>query len=109
MWQSRVQIVGYSVAYFDRIAVFEAHHSAELPSGGAHTCFVIIDYLRSTYDPRRSSAIQHFKHSDALEIHDGITFDFWDKNTSARLCTKNAGEGGRICGTLRFISIFHTL
>ena len=31
----------------------------------------------------------------------------WDKNTSARLCTENAGgglmrEGGRICGTLRY-------
>ena len=24
MWQSRVEIEGYSVAYFDRIAVFEA-------------------------------------------------------------------------------------
>ena len=24
-----------------------------------------------------SSAIQHFKHSDAIEIHDGITFDFY--------------------------------
>ena len=31
-----------------------------------------------------------------------------DKNTSARLCTKNVGgglmrEGGRTCGTLRYI------
>ena len=31
----------------------------------------------------------------------------WNKNTSAGLCAKNAGglmrEGGRICGTLRYI------
>ena len=26
VWQSRVEIEGYSVAYFDRIAVFEALH-----------------------------------------------------------------------------------
>ena len=32
----------------------------------------------------------------------------WDKNTSVRVCTKNAGGayargGGRICGTLRYM------
>ena len=26
MWQSRVEIEGYSVAYFDRFAAFEALH-----------------------------------------------------------------------------------
>ena len=30
----------------------------------------------------------------------------WDKNTSARICAKNAGgayaRGGRICGTVRY-------
>ena len=34
-----------------------------------------------------------------------------DKNTSAVLCTKNAGgvmrEGGRICGTLRYVIRLH--
>ena len=71
-----------------------------------------------------SSAIRRFKHSEAIEIRDGITFDlytgllhivvskFWqqpymvggayerDKNTSVRLCAKM--QGGRICGTLRY-------
>ena len=31
MWQSRVEIEGYSVAYFDRIVAFKARRTAELP------------------------------------------------------------------------------
>ena len=30
----------YSVAYFDRIAVFEAPYCRTLPNGGAHTWFI---------------------------------------------------------------------
>ena len=41
MWQSRVEeIKGYSVAYFDRIAVFEAPYCWTSVKGGALTCFV---------------------------------------------------------------------
>ena len=40
MWQSRVEIKGYSVVYFDRIAVFEAPYRWTSVNGGAHTCFV---------------------------------------------------------------------
>ena len=36
----------------------------------------------------------------------------WDKNTSTRLCAKNAGgtyaRGGRICGTLQYKNTFNT-
>ena len=47
MWQSRVEIVGYSVAYFDCIAVLEAPYRRTAVKGGAHiTCF---EYLRSAY------------------------------------------------------------
>ena len=40
MWQSRVEIEGYSVAYFDRIAVFEVLYRWTSIKGGAHTSFV---------------------------------------------------------------------
>ena len=40
MWQSHVEIEGYSVAYFTCIAVFEAPNHCTSIKGGAHTCFV---------------------------------------------------------------------
>ena len=40
MWQSRVEIEGYSVAYFDRIAAFKAPYRWTSVKGGAHTRFV---------------------------------------------------------------------
>ena len=42
MRQSRVEIEGYSVAYFNHIAVFIKCRITELPLrvGGAHTCFI---------------------------------------------------------------------
>ena len=36
MWQSRVEIKGYSVAYFDRIAAFKAPYRSTSVKGGAH-------------------------------------------------------------------------
>ena len=36
MWQSHVEIGGYSVAYFDRIAAFEAPHHWTSVKGRAH-------------------------------------------------------------------------
>ena len=59
MWQSRVEMEGYSVAYFDRVAVFEA-----LP-------------LSPALNGR--SALQRFECSNAIEIHDGITFNFYTR------------------------------
>ena len=40
MWQSCVEIKGYSVVYFDRIAAFEAPYRWTSVKGGAHTYFV---------------------------------------------------------------------
>ena len=40
MWQSRVEIEGYSIAYFDHIAVFEAPYRWTSVKGGTHTRFV---------------------------------------------------------------------
>ena len=39
-WQSHVEIEDYSIAYFDRITVFEALHCRTSVKGGAHTCFI---------------------------------------------------------------------
>ena len=40
MWQSRLEIEGYSVAYFDRIAAFEALYCWTSVKGGTHMRFV---------------------------------------------------------------------
>ena len=40
MWQSRVEIEGYSITYFDCIAAFEAPYRWTSVKGGAHTHFV---------------------------------------------------------------------
>ena len=40
MWQSRVEIEGYSIAYFDRIAMFKAPYHWTSVKGGAHTRFI---------------------------------------------------------------------
>ena len=49
MWQSRVEIESYSVAYFGRIAVFEALYHWISVKGGAHMCFVdLLDVHAST-------------------------------------------------------------
>ena len=40
MWQSRVEIEHYSVAYFDRITAFEVLYRSTSIKGGAHTRYV---------------------------------------------------------------------
>ena len=40
MWQSRVEIEGYSVAYFDRIVAFKVPYRWISIKGGAHMRFV---------------------------------------------------------------------
>ena len=56
MWQSRVEIESYSIAYFDCITSYEVRMSPAL---------------------NESSAIWCFEGSDVIEIRDGITFDFY--------------------------------
>ena len=55
MWQSRVEIEAYSVAYFDRIAAFEAQNRWTSVKGGAHMHYVdLLDIHASekrTYEP----------------------------------------------------------
>ena len=80
VWQSRVQVKGYSVVYFDHIAAFYRWTSI---NGVAHTCFVdawipneISKHVWATV-LNGSSAIRHFEGSDAIKISDEITFDFY--------------------------------
>ena len=82
MWQSHVEIEGYSIAYFDRIAAFEVPYRWTFVKDRAYMRFVDSRYS-CIYEARMnpalntSSAIQRFKHSNAIEICDGITFDFY--------------------------------
>ena len=49
LWQSRVEIKGYSVTYFGCIAAFEVLYCLAFVKGGAHMCFVdLLDYHTST-------------------------------------------------------------
>ena len=49
MWQSRVEIEGYSIAYFDRIATFETPYRWTSVKGGGHMRFVdLLDIHAST-------------------------------------------------------------
>ena len=40
MWQSRVEIEHYSIAYFNRVTAFEALYRSTSIKGGARTCYV---------------------------------------------------------------------
>ena len=49
MWQSRVEIEGYSVTYFDRIAASEVPYRWTSVKGGAHMHFIdLLDIHAST-------------------------------------------------------------
>ena len=93
MWQSHVEIKGYSVAYFNCIAVFEAPYRWTSVKGGAHMCFadawisnksteriwsLPLTEVQHPYSGHiwEISAAQRFERSDVTEIHDGIIFDF---------------------------------
>ena len=59
MWQSRVEIEAYSVAYFDRVSAFETQYDSV--KGGALCKCDFTVHLSSTC----SSSL---KHRDAIEI-----------------------------------------
>ena len=59
MWQSRVEIEHYSVAYFGKLI---------------NTCQVYTARMSTALNG--SSALQRFERSNAIEIRNGIMFDF---------------------------------
>ena len=88
LWQSHVEIEDYSVMFFNHTAVFEVSYCSTSIKGGGHTyvctCFLMCECLMSPHTSphmsptlNESSAIQRFECSDAIEIRDGILFDFY--------------------------------
>ena len=82
MWQSQVEIEHYSVAYFARIAAFEALLRGASVKGGAHalgklinTCHIYT--VRMSPALNRSSALWRFERSNAIEICNEIMFSFY--------------------------------
>ena len=73
----------YSVAYFDRIAVFKAPYRwTSIKGEGSCALHRLVSYsciYEAHMSPtlKGSSAIQRFERSDAIEIRDGITFNFY--------------------------------
>ena len=68
VWQSRVEIEGYSVAYFDRIIAFEGWTCVK---GGAHKHFVVFMRYSYTYEARISpplTEVQQYSASKAVCI-----------------------------------------
>ena len=79
MWQSRVEIGCYSVAYCYRVTAFKAPYLRTSVKGGLQTCYVnaaTIDASRLSPAPNGSSEIRCFERSNAIEIRDGIISDF---------------------------------
>ena len=76
---SFVEVENHSVAYFHHITVFKKPHHWTYVKGGAHTYFIdllIFTHLQSAYDhgmnPAQKFSGMVLKHSDAIEICDGI-------------------------------------
>ena len=83
MWQSRVEIEGYSVACFDLIAAFEVPYRWTSVKGRAHARFIdawisneSTKHICMSFTFNGSSAIRHFEGSDAIEIHGTATYAF---------------------------------
>ena len=89
MWQSQVEIKHYSIAYFNCITAFEAFLRRTSVKGGAHyICKLMNTYLIHTahVSPtlNRSSVLEHFECSNAIEICNGIMISTRD----CHICNK---------------------
>ena len=80
MWQSQVEIQHYSVVYFNCITAFEVlYHRTSIKSGADMRCVNVVSIHEFTQSPslNGSSTLEHFKRSNAIEIRNGIMFDFY--------------------------------
>ena len=72
MWESRVEIKHYSVAYFDHVTVLQVLKCRTLVKGGAHMCCVnvvsIYEFICMTPTLNGCSVLQHFEHSITMKI-----------------------------------------
>ena len=73
MWQSHLQIKDYSVMYFDHVATFQAPYHRTFVKGRASCIYET--HMSPTLDG--SLMVRHLEHSDAIEIHNGIIFNFY--------------------------------
>ena len=79
MWQSQVEIQHYSVVYFNCITAFEVlYHRTSIKGGADMRCVNVVSIHEFTQSSslNRSSALEHFKRSNAIEIRNGI-FNFY--------------------------------
>ena len=61
MWQFRVEIEGYSVAYFERNAAFQAPYQWTSGKGGADMRFVdSLDFHASSYSNAAHSKLESY-------------------------------------------------
>ena len=72
-WQCPVD---YSVACFDCIAAFEAPYRWTSIKGGAYTCFIEA-WIPNKFMKCLTSVMQHFEHSNGIEICGRISFNFY--------------------------------
>ena len=72
MWQSRVEIKHYFIAYFDHVTALQVLKRRTLVKGGVRTCWVnvisIYEFICMTPTLNGSSVLQHFEHSVTMKI-----------------------------------------
>ena len=83
MWQSRVEIKHYSVAYFNHIYRVRNAVAQNFRYGqGSYVLHRLIGYsciFTACISPalNKSFVLQHFKHDNAVELRNGRMFDFY--------------------------------
>ena len=83
VWESCVEIEYYSVVYFDRITTFKAPYLRTSVKGrgsnARHNCVDSCRIHTARLSPalNGSSEIRRFERSDAIEIRNGIIFNFY--------------------------------
>ena len=84
IWQSWVEIKHYSIAYFDCITTFKALWRRTSVKGSyvlrrliRYSCTFTARTVCMSLVLNRSSVLQRFERGNAVEIHNGIMFDFY--------------------------------
>ena len=83
MWQSRVEIKHYFIAFFDRVITFKVlRHKTSIKGGTDMDCvdlFVFMHIFAVHMSPtlNRSSVIQHFERGNVFKIHIKTMFVFY--------------------------------
>ena len=92
MWQSRVEIEGYSVVYFDCITVFEAPYHWTSVKGGAHMHFVDIHGSMKRVWALPLTEVQRYGTSNT-EMRSKYTTGFLHRTATHVLCVVKVNTG----------------